>query len=100
LLITQAESGSGTLPGGYVVPVAGTALSIEVGGVPVRFTSPDKVWFPDADLTKKDVLDYFLAVGPGILNALRDRPTTFERRPDGLAGESFFAKRVPQLRSS
>jgi DNA ligase D len=92
----QAESQRWSPPDGYVVAVASTALSIDVGGVPVRFTSPDKLWFPDADLTKKDVLDYFLAVGPGILNALRDRPTTFERRPDGLAGESFFAKRVPK----
>lgn len=71
-------------------------LSIDVDGVPVRFTSPDKVWFPDAGITKKQVLDYFLAVGPGIVAALRQRPTTLERRPDGLAGESFFAKRVPK----
>ena len=37
-----------------------------------------------------------MAVGPGILRALRDRPTTLERYPDGVSGESFFQKRAPK----
>lgn len=86
-------------PGGasrYRGEVASPAISLDVDGVAVRFTSPAKMWFPEAALTKKDVVDYFLAVGPGILRALEQRPTTMERRPDGVEGESFFAKRVPK----
>jgi DNA ligase D len=72
------------------------AWAVEVDGIEVRISSPDKPYFPDAGLTKRDIVEYVLAVGPGLLRALRDRPTTLERRPDGLAGEAFFAKRLPK----
>lgn len=72
------------------------AIQVDVDGRSVRLSSPKKVVFPDLGLTKRDLFDYFLAVGPGVLRALRDRPTTLERRPDGLAGESFYAKRLPK----
>ncbi|MFB9239879.1 non-homologous end-joining DNA ligase [Plantactinospora siamensis] len=70
-------------------------VEIEVAGHPVRLSSPDRVMFPDRGFTKKDVFDYYLAAGDGILRALRDRPTTLQRFPEGLGGETFFQKRVP-----
>ena len=51
----------------------------------VRVSSPDKPYFPERGLTKLDVVRYFLAVGDGILRALRDRPTMLERWPRGSA---------------
>ena len=51
--------------------------------------------FPQRGFTKPDVFDYYLAVGDGIMRALRDRPTTLQRFPDGIEGEMFFQKRVP-----
>ena len=67
----------------------------EIAGHTVRLSSPDKVVFPDRGFTKRDVFEYYLAVGDGILRALRDRPTTLQRFPDGIAGEMFFQKRIP-----
>ena len=66
-----------------------------MAGHTVRLTSPDRVIFPERGFTKADVFDYYLAVGDGIMRALRDRPTTCKRFPDGIEGEAFFQKRVP-----
>ena len=71
------------------------AVEVEVAGHQVRLSSPDRVIFPSRGYTKKDVFDYYLAVGDGIMRALRSRPTTLQRFPDGIEGEMFFQKRVP-----
>jgi DNA ligase D len=88
------------------------AALVEAAGREVRVTSPDRVIFPaterTAALTKLDVVDYYVAVGEGILRALHRRPTTLERWPKGVqpgivlstrmerGGDAFFQKRVPQ----
>src|SRR6201999_466729 len=72
------------------------AVELEAGGRSVRLSNPGKVYFPERGLTKLDVARYYLAVGDGIVRALRDRPTTMERYPDGVTGESFFQKRAPK----
>ncbi|MDX3265354.1 non-homologous end-joining DNA ligase [Streptomyces sp. MI02-2A] len=74
----------------------GNAVELEVAGRTVRLSSPDKVFFPERGFTKLDLAQYYMAVGPGILRALRNRPTTLERYPDGVSGESFFQKRAPK----
>ena len=71
------------------------ALQIEVGDRTVRVTSPDRVSFPQRGYTKRDVVEYYLAVGEGIFRALRERPTTLQRFPEGIEGEMFFQKRAP-----
>ena len=74
----------------------GAAVELEAGGRTVRLSSPDKVYFPERGFTKLDVARYYLAVGEGITRVLRDRPTTLERFPEGVGGESFFQKRAPK----
>ncbi|MCF6525354.1 non-homologous end-joining DNA ligase [Streptomyces sp. JJ36] len=74
----------------------GEAAELTVGGRTVRVTHPEKVYFPERGFTKLDVARYYAAVGEGALRALRDRPTTLERYPDGVTGESFFQKRAPK----
>ncbi|WP_329043403.1 non-homologous end-joining DNA ligase [Streptomyces sp. NBC_00178] len=71
-------------------------MELDVDGRAVRLSNPDKVYFPDKGYTKKDVADYFLAVGPGILRALRERPTTLQRFVDGVEGDFFYQKRAPK----
>jgi DNA ligase D len=71
------------------------ALEIEVAGRSLRITNPDKVYFPGRGYTKRDVVEYYIAVGDGIFRALRERPTTLQRFPEGLGGETFFQKRIP-----
>ncbi len=70
------------------------AVEVEVAGRPVRLSSPDKVCFPQRGYTKRDVFEYYLAVGDGIMRALDHRPTTLQRFPDGIEGEMFFQKRI------
>ncbi|MFG2478626.1 non-homologous end-joining DNA ligase [Streptomyces fagopyri] len=74
----------------------GEAVELEAAGRTVRLSSPDKIFFPERGFTKLDLAQYYLAVGDGILRALRNRPTTLERYPDGVEGENFFQKRAPK----
>src|SRR5690606_33134920 len=84
------------------------AIEVDAGSRTVRVSNPDKVYFPERGFTKRDVVQYFVSVGDGILGALRDRPTTLERWPRGVfegarlatrsdsKGDAFYQKRVPQ----
>ncbi len=74
---------------------AGEPIMLDVEGRQVRLSSPERVYFPDHGWTKADVARYYIAVGPGILRALRDRPTMLHRFPDGLAGPKVYQKRLP-----
>jgi DNA ligase D len=75
-------------------------------------TNPDRVIFPaterTAEVTKLDIVSYYLSVEDGIMRALWRRPTTLERWPAGVhpgivlsqrterGGDAFFQKRVPK----
>ncbi|MFC0597736.1 non-homologous end-joining DNA ligase [Streptomyces palmae] len=74
----------------------GEAVELRAGEHTVRLSNPNKVYFPERGFTKADIARYFLAVAPGITRALYDRPTTLQRFPDGIEGESFFQKRAPR----
>ena len=50
------------------------AMEIEVGDHTVRLSSPDRVYFSERGETKLDLVRYYQSVGPGIVNALRERP--------------------------
>jgi hypothetical protein len=60
--------------------MASPFVEIEVGPRTVKVTNPDKMIFPDAGISKREMVEYYLSVGDGILRALRDRPVTLERR--------------------
>lgn len=79
-----------------VTGMGGKAVELVADGRTVRLSSPEKVYFPERGFTKLDVARYFLAVGTGITRALRDRPTTLQRFPEGIEGESFYQKRAPK----
>ncbi|MRK00317.1 ATP-dependent DNA ligase [Aeromicrobium sp. S22] len=75
--------------------MASPAVEIEVGPRVVRVSNPDRVYFPDHGWTKLDLVDYYLAVGEPIVNALRERPCMLHRFPKGLAGDKVHQKKVP-----
>lgn len=58
----------------------------------VRLTSPDKVLWDDAGITKRDLAEYYAAHADLILPHLKDRPLSIVRCPEGVAGECFFQK--------
>ena len=49
--------------------MAATAEEHEIAGRTVRLSSPDKVYFPERGYTKRDVFEYYRAVGDGIFRA-------------------------------
>ncbi|HEX5860512.1 MAG TPA: non-homologous end-joining DNA ligase [Nocardioides sp.] len=71
------------------------AVEIEVDNRVVRVTNPDRVYFPESGATKRDLVEYYLAVGDGIVNALFERPCMLHRFPKGLAGDKVHQKRLP-----
>ena len=76
--------------------VATPAIEIEVDGRDVRVTNPDKIYFPAVGVTKRELVEHYVGVGPGILRALSNRPTYMERFPDGIDGEQVYQKRFPK----
>ena len=76
--------------------MAGSALELEVGDRTVRLSNPDRVYFPARGETKLDLANYYLAVGDGIVRALRDRPCMLHRFPTGVTGEKVHQKRLPR----
>ncbi|MEV6660286.1 non-homologous end-joining DNA ligase [Nocardia fluminea] len=74
---------------------AAPAVELAVGEHTVRVSNPDRVYFPELGVTKIDLARYYLSVGDGIVNALRDRPCMLHRFPKGLPGGKVHQKRVP-----
>ncbi|WP_328660044.1 non-homologous end-joining DNA ligase [Nocardia salmonicida] len=74
---------------------AAPAVELSVGEHTVRVSNPDRVYFPALGVTKLDLAQYYLSVGDGIVNALRDRPCMLHRFPKGLPGGKVHQKRVP-----
>jgi DNA ligase D len=96
--------------------VSGLASSdgtiVDAGGRDLRVSNPDRVIFPaterSGEITKLDIVKYYVAVGDGIMRALERRPTTLERWPKGVhpgivlstrekgGGDAFYQKRIPR----
>jgi bifunctional non-homologous end joining protein LigD len=57
-------------------------------------TSPDKLLWPQAGITKADLWDYYLAVADRLLDAVADRPLTLKRHPNGIEKSGFFQKHL------
>lgn len=63
----------------------------------IEVTNGDKVMYPEADITKREVFAYYRRIAPRLLPFLKDRPVTLERCPDGV-GEGkthFWQKNIP-----
>ncbi len=69
---------------------------VEVCGHELRVSSPGKVFFPERGLTKMDLVDYYVECEQAVVRHLRERPTVMKRWVDGVQGEPFFQKRVPE----
>jgi len=78
--------------------MASPFVELEVGDRTVKVTNPDKVYFPARGETKLELVQYFVAVGDGIVRALYERPCQLKRQPEGVGGEVIWQKRVPERR--
>ena len=78
-------------------PDATELLSID--GHEVRVSNPDKLYFSkQTQLSKLDLVRYYLSVAPGALAGIRDRPIVLKRYVNGADGEAFYQKRAPAQR--
>jgi bifunctional non-homologous end joining protein LigD len=72
---------------------------LTVAGREVRISHPAKPYFTrEAKLSKLDIVRYYLAVAPGALAGIRDRPIVLKRFVNGAEGEPFYQKRAPEHR--
>jgi bifunctional non-homologous end joining protein LigD len=63
---------------------------MEIAGIAI--THPDKIIFPEAKISKGQMIAYYERIAGHMLSHLRDRPLTLERYPDGLGGYGFIQK--------
>ena len=77
-------------------PPAGVdAATVRVGRRSVDLTNLDKVFWPEAGYTKRDLLRYYTDVSAVLLPHVRDRAMVMKRYPNGIHGKWFFMKRTP-----
>ena len=69
--------------------------ALRFGRYTVRLTSLDRVLFPDAGVTKGELVEHYRAVADRMVPHLRGRPVSMQRFPEGIDGEGFFQKSAP-----
>jgi DNA ligase D-like protein (predicted polymerase) len=62
----------------------------------VRISSPSRILWPEAGITKLDLANYLVTVGTEFIAANGDRPVSLQRFPGGIDGEQFFSKNPPK----
>ncbi|OMC29027.1 DNA polymerase domain-containing protein [Mycobacterium sp. GA-1841] len=74
------------------------AMSLEIDGLEVAVSHPDKVVFPDVHVTKLDLINYYRSVADGALRGVYGRPMILKRFVKGITTEAIFQKRAPEKR--
>jgi bifunctional non-homologous end joining protein LigD len=88
--------GERDLPEPGVTPQASAGTSPLSPLPEVHFSNLEKVFWPDDDYRKGDLIEYYRAISPWMLPYLADRPLVLTRFPDGINGKSFFQKDAPE----
>ncbi len=60
----------------------------------IHLTHPDRVYWPDVGVTKKDLAEYYVDVWDWIKPHILGRALSLVRAPDGTGGETFFQKHI------
>lgn len=61
----------------------------------IEISKPDKILFPEGEITKQDLAEYYNRIAEYMLPYLAGRPISLHRFPDGIEEEDFFQKKVP-----
>jgi bifunctional non-homologous end joining protein LigD len=67
-------------------------VDIHVGEVTLHLTNRQKLYFPQDNVTKGDLIDYYAEVAGMMVPYLKDRPQSMNRFPNGIRGASFYQK--------
>lgn len=80
--------------------MASTAVQLEVPGPhgtrSMRVSSPDRVLWPEAGITKLELAEYLVAVGEPFVRLNGDRPMSLQRFGGDVTADWFFSKRPPK----
>lgn len=66
----------------------------KVRGRELKFSNLSKLYWPDDQVTKRDMFNYYYQVADYIVPYLKDRPMSLNRYPGGINGKSFYQKDV------
>jgi len=66
----------------------------KICGHDIKFTNLSKVYWPEDNVTKRDMFNYYYQVAEYILPYLKDRPMSLNRFPGGIHGPSFYQKDI------
>ena len=69
--------------------------TLNITGREVSLSNLDRILWPEAGYTKKDLIDYYSAVFPYMSPHLAQRPLVFTRYPGGINAKSFYQKNAP-----
>lgn len=69
--------------------------NVQVGKRKLELSNLKKVLFPEDEIVKAEVIQYYLGIAPTILNHIKGRPLSLVRFPDGIYGEKFYQKNRP-----
>jgi len=89
---------SGPSPSRLIIPADETDIEVTVGRKKLRLTNLQKPFWPELNITKRDLLQYYADLSPVLLPHLKNRAMVTKRYPNGAAGEFFFMKRAPSPR--
>ena len=70
-------------------------MLVKVGEQKLSLTNLDKVFWPQENILKGDLIKYYLEIADIIIPHLRNRPFVMKRYPDGILGEAFYQKQSP-----
>jgi len=73
-------------------------IHLELSGHQVRVSNPNKLYFPQAGITKLELVEYYVAVAEGAIRGVARRPMILKRYVNGVEAEPFFQKRVDKKR--
>jgi len=72
---------------------------LSIDGREVRVTHPAKLYYSrQTQVSKLDLVRYYLSIAPGALTGIADRPIVLKRFVNGAEGEAFYQKRAPTER--
>jgi bifunctional non-homologous end joining protein LigD len=70
------------------------AAKVRAGRRTIEVSSPDKVMFPDAGVTKLELAEHYARVAPAMLPHVRERPVTMHVFPAGLRRPGIYIKKA------
>jgi bifunctional non-homologous end joining protein LigD len=80
---------------GTICPTVADYRTFNFDGREVRFSNPDKIYFPKVGITKGQLCQYYIDCGDALLNHVRERPIVLKRYTGGVESKPFYQKRVP-----